>query len=326
VIPLRPLGVGEILDGAITTIRRNPGAMLGLSAIVAVITQSVGLVAAVLLFDDVTSLTQLGASPDPDVVFDTIGSSVAAVLLSALVGWIGTIFLTGVLTVVVGRAVIGEQLTIGAAWRLARGRLLKLLGLTVVYTLIWLGGMLGVIVVSILVGSTGSDTAVAIMGIGLLLAVPVGVWLYIRYALAGPALMLETTSTTWGEVRPIGIVESLRRSAALVKRSWWRVFGILLLVLLIVVIITQVVAVPFSIPSFLLDSDPGDAATFGALAVSALGSVVASTLTTPFVAAATALLYVDRRIRREGLDIELARAAGVDLPGRGPAPGGTPGP
>ena len=25
VIPLRPLGVGEILDGAVTTIRRNPG-------------------------------------------------------------------------------------------------------------------------------------------------------------------------------------------------------------------------------------------------------------------------------------------------------------
>jgi hypothetical protein len=39
VIPLRPLGVGEILDGAISTIRANPRLMLGLSALVAVVTQ-----------------------------------------------------------------------------------------------------------------------------------------------------------------------------------------------------------------------------------------------------------------------------------------------
>ena len=34
VVPLRPLGLGEILDGAVQTIRLNPKVMLGLSAIV----------------------------------------------------------------------------------------------------------------------------------------------------------------------------------------------------------------------------------------------------------------------------------------------------
>ena len=34
VIPLRPLGVGEILDGAFASIRRNPKAILGLAAVV----------------------------------------------------------------------------------------------------------------------------------------------------------------------------------------------------------------------------------------------------------------------------------------------------
>jgi hypothetical protein len=38
--------------------------------------------------------------------------------------------------------------------------------------------------------------------------------------------------------------------------------------------------------------------------------VVASAVTWPFTAVATALLYVDRRMRREALDLELARAAG----------------
>ena len=34
VIPLRPLGLGEILDGSFATIRRNPKATLGIAAIV----------------------------------------------------------------------------------------------------------------------------------------------------------------------------------------------------------------------------------------------------------------------------------------------------
>ena len=34
VIPLRPLGVGEVLDGAFASIRRNPKAVLGLAAVV----------------------------------------------------------------------------------------------------------------------------------------------------------------------------------------------------------------------------------------------------------------------------------------------------
>ena len=38
---------------------------------------------------------------------------------------------------------------------------------------------------------------------------------------------------------------------------------------------------------------------------------MSQTIVIPFTAGITALLYIDRRIRREALDIELARAAGV---------------
>jgi hypothetical protein len=48
--------------------------------------------------------------------------------------------------------------------------------------------------------------------------------------------------------------------------------------------------------------------------VSTIGSILAGTLTYPFVAAVTVLLYVDLRMRREGLDLTLARAAGVAPP------------
>jgi hypothetical protein len=109
---------------------------------------------------------------------------------------------------------------------------------------------------------------------------------------------------------------SLRRSAELVHRSWWRLFGILLLIAVIAWIIAQAISVPFALPAFFLDEQPSESQFLLTLIVSALGGIVAATITAPFTAAATALLYVDRRIRREGLDIELARAAGVSIPGR----------
>ncbi len=42
-----------------------------------------------------------------------------------------------------------------------------------------------------------------------------------------------------------------------------------------------------------------------------LATLVSSIVVIPFSAGIVSLLYIDRRIRREALDIELARAAGV---------------
>src|SRR5918995_5436737 len=141
VIPLRPLGVGEILDGAVTTIRRNPGPMLGLSAIVAVVTQLLGLGIGWLLFDQ-TDEVAFTPTADPDEVFDALAGFFGAAAVVLIVTWIATVLLTGILTVVVSRAVLGENLTIGEAWRAARPRLVKLLLLTLLYSLIWIAPFL----------------------------------------------------------------------------------------------------------------------------------------------------------------------------------------
>jgi hypothetical protein len=319
VIPLRPLGVGEILDGAVTTIRRNPGPMLGLSAIVAVITQLLGAALGYLLFQDVAELESLSPTASFFDVMNALAGLIGASAIVVIVTWIATVLLTGILTVVVSRAVLGEKPTVGQSWAAARPRLPRLLLLTIVYSLIWLIPFLVAGLVGVLFASTRLDDAgiASIVGILLLLGIPVAIWLYVRYALSGPALMLESTSRpATGTSRPIGVFGALRRSAELVHGSWWRLFGILLLILLIAGIISQVISVPFALPAFFLDEQPTDNQFLLTLVVSALGGIVAATITAPFTAAATALLYVDRRIRREGLDIELARAAGVSIPGR----------
>lgn len=317
VIPLRPLGVGEILDGAVTTIRRNPGPMLGLSAVVAVATQLLGLGASWLLLRDFADV-ELSTDPSASEVFDAFAGAFGATAVVVVVTWIATVLLTGILTVVVSRAVLGEQLSASEAWRAARRRLPKLLLLTLLYSVIWLAPLLSALVVAVAIGAASGDGALA-GGLGALLAlaaIPVAIWLYVRYALSGPSLMLESTSTGGAPPKPVGVAGALRRSAELVRGSWWRVFGILLLVLLIVIIISQVINVPFVyLPSFFIGDEVSDTEFLVTLVIGALGGIVGATLTAPFTAAATALLYVDRRIRREGLDIELARAAGVSIPG-----------
>jgi uncharacterized integral membrane protein len=319
VIPLRPLGVGEILDGAVTTIRRNPGPMLGLSAIVAVLTQLLGLGLGYLLLRGAPAIESLEPTASPGEVVEAVAGLLGAWAIVVVVTWVATVVLTGILTVVVSRAVLGEKVTAGQAWQAARRRLPRLLLLTLVYSLIWLAPFLiwAALVVALAASGADGGGTVAIAVLLFLAAIPVAVWLYVRYALSGPSLMLESTpAASGGPSRPVGMAGALRRSAELVKGSWWRVFGILLLVLLIVLIISQVISVPFSLPFFLVGDQPADSEFLLTLVVSALGGIVASTITAPFTAAATVLLYVDRRIRREGLDIELARAAGVTIPGR----------
>jgi hypothetical protein len=133
-------------------------------------------------------------------------------------------------------------------------------------------------------------------------------------------------------------VASLRRSRELVRGALGRTFGILLLVNVIAQLLAGILSVPFSVVNFLvsfLTCDGINVYSILPLMVTSLGTIVAAAVTWPFTAVATALLYVDRRIRREALDLELARAAGVPHaaaapagPGRpaGPAPGPAPGP
>jgi hypothetical protein len=85
-----------------------------------------------------------------------------------------------------------------------------------------------------------------------------------------------------------------------VRGSWWRVFGILVVSGLIVVVPAVVVLGLFG--GFA--PEPPDAE---ALVRTTLASIVIGTFVTPFVTGVTGLLYVDQRIRRERLDLELSR-------------------
>ncbi|MCX5140643.1 glycerophosphoryl diester phosphodiesterase membrane domain-containing protein [Streptomyces sp. NBC_00338] len=309
VVPLRPLGVGEILDGAVSTMRAHWRTVLGITLAVSVVAQTAILLVQEYLLPEPPSLDRNATGSEAlRQATDSLRSSLLNSAPPLLISMLATIFTTAVLTVVISRSVLGRPVTLSDAWAEARPRLLPLLGLTLL-----LAVMAGVIMTAgILPGFLIGDTAgVGLAFLGLLAAGGVFLWLMVRFCLASPALMLERQSIT----------ASLKRSAKLVRGAWWRTFGILALTWLLTIIVMVVIGIPFgliavavddgSLSSFLTDG----ATSFGwpFLIVSAVGDVVIATITYPLSAGVMALLYVDQRIRREALDLDLARAAG--LPG-----------
>ena len=104
----------------------------------------------------------------------------------------------------------------------------------------------------------------------------------------------------------------MRRSARLVKGAWWRTFGIYLLATILAQIISTVFSFPLGILAGLLPLVVGeDSFALAYAASTGLAVLLTSIITLPFLAGVTSLLYIDRRIRREALDLELQRAAGT---------------
>ncbi|MGW8766584.1 DUF7544 domain-containing protein [Streptomyces sp. NPDC055815] len=315
VIPLRPLGMGEILDGAVKTLRTYWRTVLSITVTVAVISQIADILAQRYL---VPASPELNPDATPaeqlEQTLDSAQASLIGLGPALLVTMMASLVSAALLTVVISRAVLGRPVSLGSAWQEARPRLLQLLGLTLLLAAM----TVAIVSVGLFPGLLiGGAAGVALTFLGGLGAAVAAIWLMIRFSLSSPALMLERR----------GVVQALKRSAKLVQGSWWRIFGITVLTQLLIFLFAMIIAIPFTIIGFAVDGEgfegllSGNATTFGwpFLIVTGIGGVITSAVTYPISAGVTVLLYVDQRIRREALDLELARAAG--LPGYGPTPG-----
>ncbi|ADG75223.1 conserved hypothetical protein [Cellulomonas flavigena DSM 20109] len=302
IIPLRPLGLGEILDGAVRAVRANPAVMFGLSAVV--VTVAVALQTAVSLY--VTSLLgaalgdvslEDGTSPtDAAVISEFMSAGGGQALTGPLLVPVTSV-LTGLLIVSVSRSVLGQRVAVREVWRTRRVWLLVGFGLLqVLAAALALGLWVGIIA---LLAGTGTSAAwtVAVAVVSGLALIAASVWVTARTLLVPPALMLEG-KRFWPTVA---------RAWRLTRGSFWRLLGIYLLANLLVYVLMYLFLFPASMGAALASFATGsDDLT---VLVSAIGQVVGMTLSTTFLAAVVALLYVDVRMRREGLDLELARAA-----------------
>lgn len=285
-VPLRPLGVGDLLDGTFTTIRRNPRATVGLAALLVTLQQLLSLA-----FQLVTEgLPTFGNFEDQTFSLQAIGGfgGIVGTLLAAVVGAV----LTGMLVIVVSEDVLGRRVTAAEVWRRVRRRL-------------------GALVVA-------AAFAGLVPYLGLPFLVFPGLILWAAWALTTPALVLEG----------IGPFAALRRSWRLAWPDLVRVWWVRALSVLIGTLMSFLIAVPFGAAGLVLgfatgaDDDSRPVITVLILVLSALGAIAAGMITAPFLAGVQALLYIDRRMRAEGLDLVLRRQQRTADAQRSPARAG----
>ncbi len=117
-----------------------------------------------------------------------------------------------------------------------------------------------------------------------------------------PALAVMTwflvTAPVIGAER-LGPVEAMRRSARLTARRFWPVMGLALLSGLVAYLFSQALGLLPSVLALLIGTDGVG------WVILAAGGILTSLITMPVVAAATVLIYLDLRVRTEGLDLEL---------------------
>jgi hypothetical protein len=287
-IPLRPLGVGDILNGAVTALRRNPGATVGLAAIVFSVAGVIS-----------TTATLILTRHAPGTQGGMLGWSIG---ISALPSLIAQVILTGMLTAVIGRGFLGEPVSIGLAWQLVRGKLPAVLGVTLLTGLILVAMWVPwTVILAALIAAHLPAAAWAFGILGFLAIAVLAIVVWIRLSLAAPVVVLEGR-------RPRA---ALRRSWQLVSRSMWRLLWIYLLTVLVVIVAQVILEVPFEIARLIvggsLNGFTGSASVAGVI-IGGIGGIVVGAITRPLLAGATVLIYVDMRMRREGLDLVLRGA------------------
>ena len=305
-IPLRPLVLTDVFDGAFRIIRYNPQATIG----AAVLVSAVAMVVPVLV--SLATGSTGGLQPDPatgsvsDSQLIHLVTGLGGLLVGSQLQAIGLLYVSGMIAHVSSAAAVGRKLTMAEAWAATAGKRWRLLGMSFLLGLAVLVAF-GLVAAILVVGAVAFDAplgALVVTGLGLGMLLVVGyLWFWVRVrALAVPALMLE----------PVGVFGALRRAVALTRGQFWRLLGLLLLVSLVVGVAGAVLRLPFSlVAQVALTTDSGGHGLLIYLLVTGAATVISAALMQPFVAAVSALLYLDQRIRKEAYDVELLGRAGI---------------
>jgi hypothetical protein len=317
IVPLRPLGFGTLLGAPFQMLRRS-GGILGLSFLLQFVELVVGggIIAAVVL----AGFARITDWNDPDQA-PLIAGAVAGSILGGLgvfvLSFVMSALLQGVVVLAAARATLGERPTVRSVWPRLKGRIGRLIGWTVLLgaaLLLVFALLVGVVLIGVALGPVGIAVSIAVavlLGLG---AVALWLWLYTKLSIVPSILVLEGAT----------IRAAVARSWRLTDGFFWRTFGAQALVTVIVTVAIQVITTPISFLQFVgVLLDPNDtgtaiAVTVGVqiltLAVSIMGGAISAFVTSALVA----LIYIDLRMRKEGLDLVLQRHVEGGDPGVDP--------
>lgn len=309
-IPLQPLTLGDLYDGAFKIIRFNAKATVGPAVLLAAVSMMIP-IAAVSIMTFALGMTANPLVDDPYAADATAADVLAFVgpYAALMVGYVlqslGTLLITGMIAHVANAAAVGRRLTLGETWAATRGKRWRLIGLSLFLTVASLVVMTLYVVISVLIVSAGSGALTALWFLATVPALVAGFLIVVVRVgyLAPAALMLES----------VGVFGAFGRAWRLSHRQFWRLFGIALLTGIIVGFAAQLITFPIGIGVQVLGLavEDGRLLLFFTVVGSGLGQIVASAFTVPFTASVQALQYLDQRMRKEAYDVELMTRAGI---------------
>jgi Membrane domain of glycerophosphoryl diester phosphodiesterase len=283
-VRLRPLPLGELLDESFKLYRRGFSVIAGVALIVILPNLLLTLISGSYKANPFTYLQQVFQNINDPAALEQLQNRQAGYtssplyLLSFPVAFLLIPFTAGALYRAATSIAAGNPETIGSVLAGTARRYFGIFGNRILFYLV-------------------------VAGCVLIVTIPVCIWVLVRWAVAMPALFAENA----------GPVQALGRSWNLVKDNWWRTLGIVIVVLVMVSLIESALQLLFSgvaavIPGVDADLRAGLVTTVATLVNAVVGAITPIAIT---------MLYLDLRVRREGLDLDqLARQT---APGPAPA-------
>lgn len=315
IIPLRPLSIGDIYQGAFAAIKTNARTMFGFTTALLGVAIVISIGINYLIINLVLPSYINTNSPYASVfgsVFTTF-SQLGGILLQNL----ATVLLSGLIVVAVSRSVLGRVASSKEVWERTKSKFLPLIGLNIITSIIsGLMMIIGIVVFFVLLASVAStaktdreflqDLGVSLVGLLILMVISalVSSYLYIKFSVAPPAMVLEN----------LGVFASIGRSWSLTRGNFWRLFGINILTTIITSMVAGIfVGIADALGAIFIvvgSSSPEDviASLNTTYILIMVMSTIAQLLILPFTSSVNALLYIDLRMRKEGLDVELRNA------------------
>jgi hypothetical protein len=250
---LNPRNIGDILGDTFRIYGKNFWDLVAITAIVLGVLGIIEIVAGRGLLPLVMTGGEIEA---------LAGWTIAGLIILGVAYIVGGILVAGALIHAVSEQYLGQRISMGQAYGFAWRRLGAMLGAGILAFL----AIGGIVVVSVSVA--------ALSWVGWILVVVgscASIYLMIKWIFVLPVALLEG----------LGPTAALSRSSALVKKDWWRVLGITLVVALIS---GALIAILGMIPT--------------------VGAILGSILVTPIYTIASTLLYYDLRVRKEGYSLE----------------------
>ena len=315
VIPLHPMTFGMLLGRAFSALRHNPKVLFGFAVTVQFAITAITVVVLVMVAGfaavRIASVPPGSADQGP-IVAGTVALGVLVAIVLSLATVAFTSIVQGLVAADVSFAALGRRAPLRALWARVRPAFWRLFafallqGLAVFVWLLAVGGVAFLIM-------SGADFDAAAIGIAVLLivllflaSIPLVVWLSTKLLVVPSVLVLEGA----------GLLEAMVRSWRLIRGRFWPALGVMFLIGAIMGIAAQVVSIPGSIITTLLTGtlaptgSPEPSEMIGFLAATILPQILVlavQAITLVVQGTGATLIYLDSRMRYEGLDQTLIR-------------------